>query len=622
MCRRDTHTLSDADTVNTTSRIETTGARNKIHLSQEMADALVASGKEKWIYPREDKVVAKGKGEMTTYWMKVEATSQDRGTSTRHTTSSDASISGDHDASYRVRGSRVVGGTGTDRSSGKLDRLVDWNTEVLARLLREVVAHRGASSSYSSSREAPLSAERLAELEQRSVGSNAACASDEVKEIVELPPCDAGPWASRDEAAASIVLGTEVEAQLRSFVQTIAALYRDANSFHNFEHASHVTMSVVKLLSRIVAPQSDLDPFKQQEQPPLHDPTYGITSDPLTRFAVVLSALIHDVDHQGVPNVQLVKEGYPQAASYQNRSVAENNSVDLAWKLLLDESFTDLRRVIYRTESEFRRFRQLLVNAVLATDIMDPDLGAARKARWAKAFAVVAESPISVDKGLLLEPESVQVNRKATIVIEHLIQASDVAHTMQHWHIYRKWNARFFEECFDAYSQGRSDKDPSENWYQGELGFFDFYILPLAKKLKDCGVFGVSSDEYLNYALNNRKQWEGSGRQVVEEMVEGVRARHHHRLSQKQQHQPSDNATTIEAAAVVSDVHGGSTAPETSAAVVAIEVERPKRGLGDFSAESVEAGEGEAPPPNGMATVLTTTTTMTPPGETRGRVDI
>jgi hypothetical protein len=37
--------------------------------------------------------------------------------------------------------------------------------------------------------------------------------------------------------------------------------------------------------------------------------------------------------------------------------------------------------------------------------------------------------------------------------------------------------------------------DPSENWYQGEIGF-DFYIIPVAK-LKDCGVFGVSSDEEL-----------------------------------------------------------------------------------------------------------------------------
>ena len=55
-----------------------------------------------------------------------------------------------------------------------------------------------------------------------------------------------------------------------------------------------------------------------------------------------------------------------------------------------------------------------------------------------------------------------------------------------------------------AYREGRAEKDPSEFWYKGEIGFFDFYIIPLAKKLKECGVFGVSSDEYLNYAIKNR----------------------------------------------------------------------------------------------------------------------
>ena len=48
------------------------------------------------------------------------------------------------------------------------------------------------------------------------------------------------------------------------------------------------------------------------------------------------------------------------------------------------------------------------------------------------------------------------------------------------------------------------DKNPLEFWHQGEIGFFDFYIIPLAKKLRDCGVFGVSCDEYLNYAMKNR----------------------------------------------------------------------------------------------------------------------
>jgi hypothetical protein len=44
----------------------------------------------------------------------------------------------------------------------------------------------------------------------------------------------------------------------------------------------------------------------------------------------------------------------------------------------------------------------------------------------------------------------------------------------------------------------------------------------LAKKLKDCGVFGVSSDEYLQYAMTNRKMWEERGLEIVSEMLEAA----------------------------------------------------------------------------------------------------
>lgn len=91
---------------------------------------------------------------------------------------------------------------------------------------------------------------------------------------------------------------------------------------------------------------------------------------------------------------------------------------------------------------------------------------------------------------------------------------------LHQWHVYRKWNERFFLECYSGYKDGRSDSDPSTNWYEGELGFFDFYIIPLARKLKECGVFGKSSDEFLGYALANRREWENSGQQIVAEMLE------------------------------------------------------------------------------------------------------
>jgi len=231
----------------------------------------------------------------------------------------------------------------------------------------------------------------------------------------------------------------------------------------------------------------------------------------LTQFAVAFSALIHDVDHQGVPNTQLIKEHFDIADIYKNQSIAEQNSVDLAWALLMEDNFKDLRKTICGTSEEKTRFRQLVVNVVLATDICDAELKKLRNGRWAKAF--------SGEKAMTPEQRNDDINRKATIVLEHLIQASDVAHTMQHWHIYRKWNELFFQENMNAYTSGRCDKDPTLYWYEGELGFFDYYIIPLAKKLKDCGVFGVSSEEYLNYATSNRKEWALQGKEVVAQMA-------------------------------------------------------------------------------------------------------
>jgi len=72
---------------------------------------------------------------------------------------------------------------------------------------------------------------------------------------------------------------------------------------------------------------------------------------------------------------------------------------------------------------------------------------------------------------------------------------------------------------------GRLDQDPSKSWYEGEIGFLDFYVIPLAKKLDDCGVFGVSSQEYLNYAESNRKQWAARGKDIVAEYLQRYKER-------------------------------------------------------------------------------------------------
>ncbi|KAG7371467.1 adenylate cyclase [Nitzschia inconspicua] len=474
------------DTVNTASRIETTGQKNRIHVSEETAALLRAAGKESWVELRKDTVQAKGKGELRTYWLKNASDLQ-------------STIEFPQDSGQTESKDCLE----QDLLRQKHERLVKWISEILTSFLKQIIAKR----------------KKLEEVNGVSVimpttaigWNHSLCKGgvlEEVQDVVKLPKFDPRTCVAKDELED---LHPVIATELHKYVSSIESMYC-ANPFHSFDHAAHVTMSVVKLLSRIVAPETEANYSGGNEASALHDHTYGITSDPLTQFSVVLSALIHDFYHPGVPNKVLMNENSKISALYNNKSIAEQKSVDNAWQLLMSPAFENLRGAIYSNTDDYNRFRQLVVNCVMATDIVDKDLSATRKARWEVAFTEQANNDFS----------ELTVNRRATIVIEHLIQASDVVHTMQHWHIYSKWNAKLFQEMFSAYQKGRLDTNPADNWYEGELAFFDYYIIPLAKKLHECGVFGVFSDEYLTYALNNRKEWERKGKKAVSEMLSTV----------------------------------------------------------------------------------------------------
>ena len=241
--------------MNTAAFLEATSRRGMIHISAETAKLLVSHGKEEWLLKREDTVTLKGKGTMKTFWL----TFSDRG---------ETNAVADFD----------VGEKALSLATDKISGLIKWNVEVLSRHLKQIVA-----SHESQSPETKYVAE---------IGKGYPI--DEVVEVVTLPRKES---MIRQEAAQAVELDPKVTEQLECFVSSIAAMYHD-NPFHNFEHASHVTMSVTKLMSRIVAPtENDMNiegRFGGMSTLNLEDHTYGITSDPLTQFACVFSALIHD----------------------------------------------------------------------------------------------------------------------------------------------------------------------------------------------------------------------------------------------------------------------------------------------------------------------------------------
>lgn len=257
------------DTMNTTSRIESTGMGGKIHVSTATATILQNKGMGSWLVEREYQVEAKGKGLLLTYWL---VTPKDKSEDKR----AESAIT-DLDSSKASSEQR-----NDDILDDKTQRLVQWNTDALLQLLRQVVARRKA-------REQLLQGRTIGNACQVH-GDKTRFPIDEVKEIIHLPSFDK-EVAKVELDPASIRLSKNVAYQLHAYVEQISQMY-GPNAFHSFEHCSHVLSSVTKLLSRIVAPATLEEEMAKRGNhagstaaASLHDHTYGITSEPLTQFA-------------------------------------------------------------------------------------------------------------------------------------------------------------------------------------------------------------------------------------------------------------------------------------------------------------------------------------------------
>ena len=149
--------------------------------------------------------------------------------------------------------------------------------------------------------------------------------------------------------------------QLREFVKRIVSGYKDV-PYHNREHGFHVLLSVNKMIDMMTSQQTG-------QKAPI---TFGLRHDPVALLALLYAALIHDVEHQGIPNRQLAQEDDRLAVLYNDQSIAENWSIYVAFSELLQDEFQTVRKVVFPDKDEYFRFRKIVVNLVLTTDIASP----------------------------------------------------------------------------------------------------------------------------------------------------------------------------------------------------------------------------------------------------------
>jgi hypothetical protein len=513
-------------------------------------------------------------------------------------------------------------------------------------------------------------------------------------------------------------LTDEVLGQLREFVAKMLKGYKQV-PYHNFEHAYHVVLSACKLMDMFLATTKET----------LTKKSYGLRNDPILLMALAFSCLIHDVEHQGLPNRQLAAEKDRLAVLYNDQSIAENWSLYIAFSELLQDEFNALRSCMFPADGEntsedvYQRFRKHVVNLVLCTDIASPERTQIGKSKWKEAFGdpfetverkvraemrrasigmagkIIGGPPVlrgsqksrrgsefseissgqaapttsapprpgpalSDDDSLSGTPENSQhggvdefggesgaispvlmtgvsdhgyynnkkspatsqddsgtmlqhlqsknagnantidygygsshqpidrdrqarftrrlstgstattattryrqrlgilrtvdlsgetfetYNRqgsmangtvvsedkaymielndddpdelKASVVMETIMTAADVAHNLQSFEQMQKWANRLYLELRKAYVENRGI-DASPKWFENQIGFLECYLLPLARKLEDTGVFADSDAQFARHVENNRDRWLTDGYEAsVKSVKEGA----------------------------------------------------------------------------------------------------
>ncbi|XP_013381678.1 cGMP-inhibited 3',5'-cyclic phosphodiesterase A isoform X5 [Lingula anatina] len=178
--------------------------------------------------------------------------------------------------------------------------------------------------------------------------------------------------------------------QFMHYFHALEEGYRD-KPYHNRIHATDVLHGVYYFTTQPVpgfqqinpddvlnkqgsSSESDSDPGERptlkHHQSFTAEDSYGIMGGnlpPLELMALYTAAAMHDYDHPGRTNAFLVTTNAPQAVLYNDRSVLENHHAAAAWSLFL--SHPKYNFLCHIDKAEFKRFRFLVIEAILATDL-------------------------------------------------------------------------------------------------------------------------------------------------------------------------------------------------------------------------------------------------------------
>jgi hypothetical protein len=257
---------------------------------------------------------------------------------------------------------------------------------------------------------------------------------------------------------------------LKKLIGKISKYYH-LNPFHNFKHAVMVFQFAFLLLNEIEK--------------------NGFIIDDLYKFALLIAALVHDIDHPGNTNSFEINSNSLLAKKYNNSSVLENHHCSTAFYLFQLKGIELFKNLEI---NEYNTIRECIIECIISTDMINHnDLINLLKSKegtlnW------------SIPSNLLL-------------LCKFVVHCADLSNQSRPFEIAKAWSECLVKEFKNQVSTETKLKLESiefmkingeKSFFKSEYNFSQYVVLPLFSVLVDLFPFC----EHIKQSLNaNIKSW-------------------------------------------------------------------------------------------------------------------
>lgn len=246
---------------------------------------------------------------------------------------------------------------------------------------------------------------------------------------------------------------------LYEYIRHVSKMYRP-NPFHNLQHCASVTHYAF-ILTRESGCKSYLSP--------------------LNNFALLYSAMVHDLDHPGNTNLFEINSMSALAVLYNDQSVLENHHCSCAFELLRKPSADLFHNLHVESQKELRKF---IISTILATDM-------------SKHAAFLDEVTLRTDPSKYPMYGSLVVDQEGRapcdlaeqIFLGRLfLHAADLSGPLKAFDVARKWATLVTAEFNAQVAKEKQLGLPvlsfmaacdERTFIKNEIGFSSFFVLPM-----------------------------------------------------------------------------------------------------------------------------------------------